>query len=442
MNSNPQHAGKIVKLQAENVKRLSAVEIEPNGNLVVIAGDNGNGKSSVLDSIQYALGGAEMFAKEPVRQGADKARIVVDLGDLIVTRTISRNGNTSLKVTNSAGLTYSSPQAILDKLVGKLSFDPLSFAQMKPVQQSETLRVLAGLDFTKQKQNRQEKFDERTVVNRTVESLKNRIAALPAPKAGIPDVEQSASEIIAKQQEAITANQENGKKCDAHEKAKSELEGMEEEHEELKNEQAEIERQLTQLQENYQAIQKRISDHIDAKLAKRKAVEESAAVVAKLVNIDLQPFTDQLTSIEETNKLVRNKQQRVEMEKQFREEKDKADKLTNSINAIDAEIESAVQNAKYPIKGLSINADGDVLFNGLPLEQASSAEQLRVSVAIGLALNPKLKVLLVRDGSLLDGKSWKLLKDLATEADAQVWIEKVGTSGEVSVVIEDGMVKA
>lgn len=442
MNSNPQHAGKIVKLQAENVKRLSAVEIEPNGNLVVIAGDNGNGKSSVLDSIQYALGGAEMFAKEPVRQGADKARIVVDLGDLIVTRTISRNGNTSLKVTNSAGLTYSSPQAILDKLVGKLSFDPLSFAQMKPVQQSETLRVLAGLDFTKQKQNRQEKFDERTVVNRTVDALKNRIAALPAPKAGIPDVETSAAEIISKQQEAIRKNEENKAARDAVTELQREVMFSDNQLKTAEDERQNILDEICQLQKRLEEINTKIQTIVTNRNNQYQIHAKAKEEAEKLQDIDLQPFTDQLTSIEETNKLVRNKQQRVEMEKQFREEKDKADKLTNSINAIDAEIESAVQNAKYPIKGLSINADGDVLFNGLPLEQASSAEQLRVSVAIGLALNPKLKVLLVRDGSLLDVKSWKLLKDLATEADAQVWIEKVGTSGEVSVVIEDGMVKA
>ena len=39
---------KIVKLVAENVKRLHAVEIEPHTALVTVGGKNGAGKSSVL----------------------------------------------------------------------------------------------------------------------------------------------------------------------------------------------------------------------------------------------------------------------------------------------------------------------------------------------------------------------------------------------------------
>ena len=46
---------KIVKLTAENFKRLEAVEITPDGNTVLISGRNGQGKSSVLDSILAAL---------------------------------------------------------------------------------------------------------------------------------------------------------------------------------------------------------------------------------------------------------------------------------------------------------------------------------------------------------------------------------------------------
>ena len=109
---------------------------------------------------------------------------------------------------------------------------------------------------------------------------------------------------------------------------------------------------------------------------------------------------------------------------------------------MDAEKLKQIKDAKYPLQGLSVSDSGDVLLEGLPFEQAASAEQLRASVAIGLALNPKLRVLLIRDGSLLDEDSLALLCKMAEDADAQVWLERVGTDGDVSVVIEDGMVKA
>jgi hypothetical protein len=92
------------------------------------------------------------------------------------------------------------------------------------------------------------------------------------------------------------------------------------------------------------------------------------------------------------------------------------------------------------VPGLGLSDDG-VTFGGLPFAQASSSEQLRVSVAIGLALNPKLKVLLIRNGNMLDDDSLKAVAAQAEEAGAQVWCEWVTSNPEgVSVMIEDGRV--
>ena len=78
---------KIVELQAENVKRLKAVEITPDGTMQVIGGRNAQGKSSVLDAIWLALGGGKASKETPlpIRDGEDKASVRLDLGDLVVT---------------------------------------------------------------------------------------------------------------------------------------------------------------------------------------------------------------------------------------------------------------------------------------------------------------------------------------------------------------------
>jgi hypothetical protein len=92
------------------------------------------------------------------------------------------------------------------------------------------------------------------------------------------------------------------------------------------------------------------------------------------------------------------------------------------------------------VPGLALGESGPT-FNGVPLSQASGAERLRVSVAIGLALNPRLRVLLVRDASLLDENSLRLVAEMAQDAGAQVWLERVGDGDPGAVIIADGQVQ-
>jgi len=92
-----------------------------------------------------------------------------------------------------------------------------------------------------------------------------------------------------------------------------------------------------------------------------------------------------------------------------------------------------------PIKGLSVDKDG-VTYKGFPFSQLSDSEQLKVSMAIAMAVNPKLKVIRVRDGSLLDEENMKIIREMANNNDFQIWIERV-EQGEVGFIIEDGELK-
>src|SRR5690349_13433893 len=122
---------KIVRLAAENFKRLRAVEITPEGNIIEIRGPNAAGKSSVLDAIWCALGGASVLPAKPIRRGAETARIELDIGDYIVTRRFTPAGS-RLIVEAKSGARLREPQRILDELIGAISFDPLAFARMEP----------------------------------------------------------------------------------------------------------------------------------------------------------------------------------------------------------------------------------------------------------------------------------------------------------------------
>ena len=158
---------KIVKLVAENIKKIKAVEINPNGEIVTIAGKNGAGKTSILDSIWWAMSGTSHIQGAPIRKGQTKARIKLDLGEIIVERKFTDAGST-LTVENSEGARFPSPQKMLDALVGSLSFDPLAFSRMEPRKQLDELRRVSKLDVDIDKLNTLNAldYDKRTQLNR------------------------------------------------------------------------------------------------------------------------------------------------------------------------------------------------------------------------------------------------------------------------------------
>ena len=420
---------KIIQLEAQNVKRLKAIEIRPDGNVIVIGGKNGAGKSSVLDSIAYALGGKGTIPSQPVRKGEKKATIVCDLGNLIVKRTMTANGGGTLTVENKEGAVFKSPQAILDALVGKLTFDPLEFSKMDARKQVETLKGLVGLDFSELESERQSLYDKRTLVNNEGKALKARFEGMQEYSEA-PEMEVSVSGLMGELKERGSVNYEN-------EKQRLMLQqGIDD----LKNQEVE----LGHLSEQITDLQAKIDELKRLETAKAKKVDITKASIEKakprikaLQDADEEEIRDQIANAETVNQQVRSNQSKKVLSEELTKKRNVSEKLTNQINQIDDSKTSQLAAAKFPVDGLSFSAS-EVLYNGIPFNQASSAEQLRVSVAMGIAMNPKLKVLLIRDGSLLDEDNLKMMADMAQEADAQIWLERVGKGQEVSVVIEDG----
>ena len=149
-------------------------------------------------------------------------------------------------------------------------------------------------------------------------------------------------------------------------------------------------------------------------------------------------MTPAIAIISQTNGRVQDKRRRKEAAVDLAKAQTEAAWMDARLAEIKAEKTATLMATAFPVPGLGFDDDG-VTLNGLPLDQASGAEQLRVSLAMGLALNPTLRVILIRDGSLLDSRSIAMVQEMATEAKAQVWLESVGTGG-VGVTMEDGMV--
>jgi DNA repair exonuclease SbcCD ATPase subunit len=401
------------------------VEIKPDGSLIVIGGQNAQGKSSVLDSIEYALGGTSSIPSKPIRKGERKARVVVELDEIIVTRTFGEGGS-KLIVSDRQGFTKPSPQALLDSLVGKLSFDPLGFIKMKPEDQLKIVRQIAGIDFSELDKEAKQKYDERTTLNREIKSLQAVVESIPKVD-DVPEVELSYSNLLAEQERR---NKVNG----SNEKYRKELQRA---NEDLHDQNLYME----ELREKIKNLRTEWSAAISNKEIMFDALNDLNEQCKDLEDENIEEINTQILQAEEVNKKVRsnNKRNMLIFDLDIREQRVEA--IQKRLSEMTDEKLKLISSSKLPIKGLTFD-ETTLFYNGIPFtDQSSSAEQLRVSVAMGFAMNPKLKILLIRDGSLLDESNLKMVAEMAEKEDGQLWIERVSNGKEVSVVIEDGSVK-
>lgn len=415
---------KIVQLRAENVKRLQAVEITPDGNLVVVSGKNGAGKSSVLDSIWYALGGKEALkgVRKPIRDGEKRAEVSLDLGDLRVTRSWTADDKTYLRVEAQDGKKFSSPQQVLDNIIGRFSFDPLAFVRQAEKEQVATLLDMLNLpvDIPAMDQRRAELYDHRTEVGRVVVKLEGQLAGMPEPPDDLPASESSGTEVMEAYRAALEVEHANDQVMQRW----AEVEGL------IDDTRAEIE-----------TIKQQLLDK-GAELA--ALIEEQESLLVRVSNLtDPNPgqYKERLAELELVNAQVREARQREAVAAELRVNQAAYHALTHEIDEVDAEKKRVLEAAAMPIDGLGFD-DGGVTYQGLPLKQAATSEQLRVGLAIAMALNPTLRVVRISDGSLLDEGGMQLVSEMAAAGDMQVWLERVDSSGGVGVVIEDGHVVA
>lgn len=413
---------KILKLTAENIKKLKVVEIVPNGSVVQITGPNGSGKSSVLDAIYYALAGTKDIPSQPIRKGTQKASVKLDLGEVTVIRRFTEGG-TTLVVEGEKGSRFPSPQRMLDDLLGTLTFDPLAFSRMDAKKQLEELRGMVKLEEDIDALDVQNAADyaKRTELNRQAKAIEGQMAGIVVP-CNTPDKPMDVSELLHEMEEA-------GKHNSGIERIKSEAASR-------KRHAEELEERATKLRSDIERMNQEIKQLESDAIKDRKASQ-----VALPLEIDTNALRQKIEYARTINEQVQEKSKYAALASQAANLDTQAANLSSAIQERQERRQKVIAEAAMPVPGLSFG-QGEILFNGLPFNQASDAEQLRISIAIAMASNPKLRVLRIRDGSLLDEKSLANVAAMADLNDYQIWIERVETSGKVGVVMEDGAVVA
>jgi DNA repair exonuclease SbcCD ATPase subunit len=399
-----------------------------DGGTVEICGRNGAGKSSILKAIEFALRGATAAPDVPVRAGAKKADVQLllapDPDDMVgseqtvlIKRTVDENG-THLYLTDRAGrkLPGTKPQAFLDRFWNAVAIDAAEFARQDEKKQAATLRQLTGLDTSALDAERQQFYADRTEVHRAIKLQEARLGDYGNP----PPTDRVSITDLAKQ--LSNANAHN-LAVERHERtirlAETTIQNRVEKIESLIRETESVRSDLAQLRD---------------KLADLEG--------ARSKPIATDPLIACIQNAERINTAATLYGEWKSADEALRANRSHAEQLTASIDQIDQERRDMLAAIEFPVEGLSIDETGAVTFNGLPFSQASTAEQLRVGLAIAAALKPGLKLAVIRDGSLLDANSMAMVDDWAEANGYHVLIERVADSlGGPGIVIEEGRVK-
>lgn len=393
----------------ENFKGVREITLSPEGSLVVIAGGNGAGKSSFIDAfVELFDPKGTRLTPKPIREGEDEARaefIDTDL-DIRVVRTWKKNDAGRLEVFALDGAKYGKPAEVVAKLTGGLIFDPVAFLNLDEKRQREALLAKVELPFDIDEVAREKAGAEqrRLEAGRDMKRLEGALASLPKPPAATPAEEVSSADLIAQIEAAHEARERRQR----------------------------VEVFLAEAQEDVEIYTRKLQQA-------QERVQQAEAAVAKLpALVDVAPLRERLAAVEETNAAVRTARDHARAVAELAAAANRHVAAQADIDAVEAKKAAGLAAATFPVDGLSVDENG-VTFDGIPFAQVNSAMRRRVAFAIATAGESDLRLVIVKDGDLLDSDSLAAIQSLAEERGYTVLVERDrDESRQIGFTIVDG----
>lgn len=408
---------RINRFEIENVKRVQAVQIEPSrSGLTVIGGRNGQGKTSVLDAILWALGGNKHKPSDPKRRDSmADPRIHIEMDDGLVV--IREGKNASLKVIDQYG--NKAGQELLDELIGQLALDLPKFMQANAKEKAESLLKVIGVgdQLTAFDQQVEKLYNERHTIGQVYARKKKHAEDLPFEQ-GVPDVEVSPSELIRQQQSILARNGENQRLRAKQDQLGATIHSITRDVENFREKLRDAEKRLQAAQEAFAIASKSASELVD----------ESTAELEK-----------SLCEIDDINRRVRINSEKRRAEAEAAELGEQVESLTTQIEEVRNQRQQLLSNATLPLPGLSIT-NGELVYNGQQWDCMSGSDQLRVAVAIVRQLRPTCQFVLMDKLEQMDLDTLNEFGAWLESEGLQAIATRVSTGEECSIIIEDGLV--
>lgn len=407
---------KITSLQIENVKRVKAARLTPSPTgLTVIGGKNGQGKTSVLDAIAWALGGAKREPSKAQRDGSMNPPTI----DILLSNGIrvQRKGKSSaLTVTDPAG--KKAGQQLLDEFVSEFALDLPKFMNATSKEKANTLLRILGVGDQLRALDEEEQrlYSQRHAIGQIADSKTAHAAELPE-YGDAPDEPVSVSELIHSQQAILARNGENQRK-------RENLRGIERQ---IEQRDAEIDRLRADLAKAETALAGLLEDARVARLSAQDLQDESTAELEA-----------QLANIEAVNVQVAANMAKAKATEEASEYKAQYDGFTAQLAQVRFKRAALLESAALPLPGLTVE-NGELVYQGAAWDCMAASEQLRVATAIVRRLKPECEFVLLDKLEQMDIDTLREFDTWLKSENLQVIATRVSTGEECSIVIEDGL---
>lgn len=409
---------KINTLELENVKRIKAIKLEPSENgLTIVGGKNNQGKTSVLDSIAWVLGGNKYKPSTAQREGSViPPHLKITLSNGIIVERSGKNG--SLKVIDPNG--NKSGQQLLNSFIEQLALDLPKFMESSSKDKANVLLKIIGVgDKLYELDNQEQKlYNQRHTIGQIADQKSKYAKEMPV-YSGVPNEPVYAAELIKQQQEILANNGENQRKRNNLQSIESRANELQKQIKQLEDEKTRMSIELT----------KTLADLETARKTVLMLKDESTAELEK-----------NISDIDSLNQKIRANLDREKAEIDAEDYKKQYDSLTDDIDSIRTERAELLNKADMPLKDLSV-VNGELVYKGFGWDNMSGSDQLKVATAIVRKLNPECGFVLLDKLEQMDTDTLNDFGRWLEQEGLQAIATRVSTGDECSVIIEDGYVK-
>lgn len=413
---------KIASLRLENVKRVRAVSIKPTENgLTVIGGRNGQGKTSILDAIAWALGGDRYKPTAAQREGSVlPPDLEIRLSNGLLVQRKGKAG--ALTVTDPQGKRYG--QTLLSEFVTTFAIDLPKFLNATDKEKADTLlRVIGVGDALRALETREkEAYNRRRAIGQIADQKEKFARGMPRYD-GVPDAPVSASELIREQQEILARNGENQRKRERLNAITLRKHGL---FDDLRH----VDEQMEQMKKRHDELIAQYNETVQDEAAALKTVsglqdESTAELEANIAMVD------------DINRKVRANLDKERAEDDARQMRADYDKLSAELESIRGEKRALLDGAALPLPELTVN-EGKLLYKGYTWDGMSASEQMIVGTAIARALNPACGFVLLDKLEQMDLETLEAFGTWLEAEGLQAIATRVSTGEECQIIIEDG----